>query len=386
MTSERYLLHPRAPLVFGAGRPADFGLAGSTLSFPFPSTVAGAMRAAHEVAAGRTANPYAANQVELEWLSLARFDWLDDATNAELLLPRPADSVYLNGKIYALMPREHRKDCISDLAPELRILEIDAPPAELKGKPDEAPAWWTAGAVTKWLAKPGDCAGLESIEESLADTRTHVVVERQGKGAKDGQLFRTTGRDFSPRAGSRLGLAIAVGLRRIQGSPTLHGEARRLGGEGRFVRVESCPQHVDLPLRPHINGTRPLVRFVLVTPAIFEKCGWHPDWMKVVPAPAHADAPGAISGNFKTSGGGVLRLTLVAAAISRAQSYSGWQAGKDGRAGPGQPWRVVPAGSVFWLRVEEGDPADLWGISLCQGRWREDGWGVGLVGAVQDQT
>ena len=39
------LLHPTAPLVFGTGKPLDFGIGGDTLPFPYPATVAGALRA-----------------------------------------------------------------------------------------------------------------------------------------------------------------------------------------------------------------------------------------------------------------------------------------------------------------------------------------------------
>ena len=171
------------------------------------------------------------------------------------------------------------------------------------------------------------------------------------------------------------GYAIAVGCNANE----LEGQARRLGGEGRFVRIESntsvpLPRTVPDELKAALQGeTR--VRCVLVTPALFETNGWFPDWMK------EDLATHKRSGEWG-SDRGIVSVTLVATAIARAQSYSGWRPDIDPKGGPGagQAFRVVPAGSVFWFDVAEGDGPKLWGRSLCQGQWQRDGWGICLVG------
>ncbi len=385
MSGESYLLHPRAPLVFGTGRPTDFGIAGSSLSFPFPSTIAGAMRAAHEVKHGRAANPFSVGKVDLEWVSLARFDYLNDAKGFELLVPRPADSVSLNGKLFRLAPQTVPDQAVCDLPAGLQVPAIaDAKQEELKGKPDEQSAWWTAARMSSWLADPAAACKQQGApcDDTLPDTRAHVVMQLQGKGAKEGQLFRTTGRDFAPRKGSSTGLALLARVSRKAGeAASLHGEVRRVGGEGRFVRIEAAGSP-GLPMCPGLSRAR-IARFVLLTPALFEKHGWYPDFMQQI-----LDSAGTthIEGKLSPPGKQPVVLRIVAAAISRAQSYSGWQARRDDSgsqvAGPGQPWRVVPAGSVYWFEVLSGNAADLWMQSLCVDRWRQDGWGVGMVGVA----
>jgi hypothetical protein len=147
-----------------------------------------------------------------------------------------------------------------------------------------------------------------------------------------------------------------------------------------------------------------------VTPAVFEQGGWRPDWIKEVnegglsrlvgdwPAQdsvADGRAVLAASGTAKDSAPAaagaapttISGLRVVAAAIMRAQNWSGWQPESPGaRPGPGRAWRVVPAGSVFWFELpagsDIGNPVALWGQSLCMGHWQRDGWGRCVVGVA----
>jgi CRISPR-associated protein (Cas_Cmr3) len=120
-----------------------------------------------------------------------------------------------------------------------------------------------------------------------------------------------------------------------------------------------------------------LVLFVggitLTTPAIFDVNGWYPD------------AFNNAADTFTALLHGVC-VTLTAAAIARAQHYSGWVK-HEGKIGPGQPHRVVPAGSVFWFTLANGSQSkgfidELHDKGLCTGAWQADGWGMGLVGAA----
>lgn len=395
-TTSHYLLHPRAPLVFGTGKPLDFGLGGDSLSFPFPATVAGALRAAHSAQNGQTPDPFAEiDGLQLQQLALARFDWLQPPdTPATLLLPRPADAVYINQKMLHLAPQSnpaHSADSWTDLAPGLQLLVLQGQEKDKKGKPDTAPAWWSADDYSRWLADPkSQTKPITSASDTLADERTHVVIEPHGKGAVTGGLFRSTGRDFGPSSQSRPGepikpthgYALAIST---QESQSLHGITRRLGGEGRFVRFEKKDTALPEPAQPKglVKATR--IRFVLSTPAVFPMQGWHPDSL------AYDPSTDTIHGNL-TINGTTIAVKLLAAAITRAQSYSGWQPATDndpntthqGQPGPGRPWRVVPAGSVYWLEVPAGDAPALWGQSLCtddpHGQWLTNGWGRGFVG------
>lgn len=361
----QYLIHPAAPLVFGTGRPLDFGLGGDTLPFPFPSTLAGAVRAAVAAQSGAAPDPFhGREEVRLGPTALVRL--ASDLTPQTLLLPRPADAVYVGGRVLPLVPGQVPGACWTDLPDGLAPLTLHGAG---DAKPDEANAWWTAAEMAAWLQAP---RALDGPDRPVGDrgprsaTRTHVVIEaRAAKGAEHGGLFRTKGMDFGPplaHGGYALWVTTSAG--------GLAGQPRRVGGEGRLSRIASPPRPLELPALLPLADCAVRVRFVLTTPAVFPRNGWRPDWL-----PAGANAEGVVPGTD-------IRIRLAAAAITRAQSYSGWQPRDDGagRAGPGQPWRVVPAGSVYWLDVVSGDARALHGASLCEGRWRDDGWGYGLVG------
>lgn len=359
----QYLIDPKAPLVFGTGRPLEFGLGGETLPFPFPTSLAGSVRAAVCARDDRPVDPHAGRDaVSLSAACLAR---LDRTLNLQtLLFTRPADAVYIGGKLRALRPIERQPSAWTNLQDGLKLVALGE---AVEAKPDKAPAWWTADEMQAWLTapeqpKPRDFAGDPGPTDA---SRTHVVIESAaGRGAAQGGLFRTTGRDFGP-APKHGGYAIWLS------SPEagLNGLPRRVGGEGRLSRIRelAADRVAAWPALPAGLRAGDMVRFVFVTPAIFERGGWRPDWID----------DSTLEGEVPSTG---VRVRLEAAAIARAQSYSGWQPAADGRPGPGRAWRVVPAGSVYWLRVIAGDPPALHGASLCEHSWLRDGWGRGLVG------
>lgn len=389
MNTSHYLLHPRAPLVLGTGKPLDFGLGGDSLTFPFPNTVAGALRAAHSAQQGGVPDPYAdIRGLALHQMALARFNWLQPEVPPTLLLPRPVDAVYLNQKMLHLTPQPVPSDSWTDLPAGLQVLTLQGNDEDKKGKPDPAPAWWSTADYSQWLAKPAAMVKhpIQNNLDTLPDERTHVVIDPRGKGAVSGGLFRSTGRDFGPhrtptdrpppRQDASHGYALAISTQEPQ---SLHGSTRRLGGEGRFVRFEQCkPDRLWTAVTPPPGldkATR--IRFILTTPAVFPEKGWHPDTL------AYNPTTNTIGGTLNITGRSIA-VQLLAAAINRAQSYSGWQQNSDSRPGPGRPWRVVPAGSVYWLQVQAGDAPALWEQSLCTNThtdaWQDNGWGRGLVG------
>ena len=370
---QHYLLRPGAPLVFGTGRPLDFGLGGESLAYPFPSTVAGAIRAAAAVAEGKPPDPYfECGSIALGHSALVQLD--PNLAPRELLFARPADAVFIGGRLLALKPYDTPPDCWTDLPVGLRALELSEP---VDAKPDSAEPWWTRTKMQAWLASTANTAAEKFKDERgpRPAERTHVVIEANAAGgAEQGGLFRTSGEDFGP-GGAGGGHAIWLET----GCAGLDGLGRRLGGEGRLVRIELLQQALSLPTSPEMNDSdKRRVRFVLMTPALFERGGWFPDWMcGSVEAGLPQDRATRLES--ATVPGTNVKVRLVAAAIGRAQSYSGWQKNEQG-AGPGQPWRVVPAGSVYWFDVLAGDAAAMHGRSLCEGRWLNDGWGYGVIG------
>jgi CRISPR-associated protein Cmr3 len=113
---------------------------------------------------------------------------------------------------------------------------------------------------------------------------------------------------------------------------------------------------------------------MFVTPALFDG-GWLPAWLDGMPI---IDSPPELSG---------IKLRLCAAALERWQPFSGWElrtldGHKGGKARAVR--RLVPAGSVYWFEVLEGDAEalrKLWLAPLSdRAQDRLDGFGLTIPG------
>lgn len=124
----------------------------------------------------------------------------------------------------------------------------------------------------------------------------------------------------------------------IEGMPDFpdHGLVR-MGGEGKAAFF----QQIDEPLTittPEINPE--CFKVYLATPAVFEQ-GWRPGWLKEE----------TLSGTYEG-----LNLKLLAAAVGRYQPIGGFDMVKRI---PKPLQRMVPAGSVYYFRLDSGTPEDV---------------------------
>lgn len=392
-----YLLRPHSPLVFRSGRPFDSTGGGDSLAFPLPSTLAGALRAAH---ADQVRWDFAAPQTHRDLRALPVAGPLlaqVDRASVEALFPKPADAVYLahGGKFSLARTKPQSRSTPDlegcDLPPDLRPVFLEA---DDRSKPAPGPAYWTLDRMAEWLAgeniQPSPLSVLGSPGPSR-DVRSHVAIDESTFAAADGVLFQTTGldfeayrpRDLDPLAEGWESPSLAL-LAAFDGNAA--GNARRLGGDGRTVRIEDCamwPKDVpDDPLAQRLKRIRPgdVFRLVLATPGLFD-LGFKPGWTATTGCP-----PG-------TPG---LRLKLVAAAVERWQPFSGWDletlpatATATRNTQQGQPRavrRLAPAGSVYWFELVEGtgeQVADLW-LKPISDRVQDrlDGFGLALPGVA----
>jgi len=374
-----YLLEPQSPLVFRTGKPFATGAEGDTLPFPLPSTLAGALRTAYAEATAQGAwVDYRARQTELLDVtvhgpvlvrrSLAR-------GSIERLFPKPADAVYLNTLRRlqpGLLPGGAGCDLPAGLLPV--YLETDD-----RSKPQPGPAFWGEPALQNWL-QDRDPGPLEPGGSALlpVDLRTHVGLDPATLAADAGRLFQSAGLDGGPlrRPAAIRGWAEHNHALLVHCTAGLPATWRRLGGEGRLVRVEpladtdwpDCPSTLESALK-NAKG----LRLILATPALFAG-GWKPGWLddRLEGAPPSAPA---------------LRLRLRAVALDRWQAVSGWDLAADGRGKPRAVRRLVPAGTVYWFEVLDGAARalDLWLRAVSdQEQDRRDGFGLALPGIWND--
>ncbi|SET12912.1 type III-B CRISPR module-associated protein Cmr3 [Anaerobranca gottschalkii] len=141
----------------------------------------------------------------------------------------------------------------------------------------------------------------------------------------------------------------------------------RLGGEGKTAYFKKT-SNIDTSIL-NLDKQEMMFKIYFATPAIFEK-GWLPRWIE-------KDDDNCYFGSYKG-----LRIRLLAAALGRYQSIGGF----DMKKGKPKPmYRAVPAGSVYYFKLEEGtleDAVKLFHDQRVSDYYQEQGFGWSFVGRV----
>lgn len=397
-------ISPHDPLLVRDGRP--FGAGGESgnrarsVDWPYPSTVAGAIRTliGKLMAPEDGRNPFHDERFLARLKGTAVVGPLPVAAG-ELYVPAPRDALAHQDEstkaVYwdALRPERPADGAGCDLpAPGLcpvRILHSEKPP--------EMPGFWSLKSALTWLGTDRPEMGFQPVglPKFVKDERTHVRIDPARGTAAEAQLFSTEGLVFPdvdlPVDGERAGesgrrlvrpavsLAAQVGpaddeiAARLAGLDALH----PLGGERRLARFRfgDAAEMWQGPrtLRDALAGADGF-RMVLATPAIFAG-GWLPGWLKETDNGfLEGTPPGA---PFD------LRLRLRGACVERWRPVSGWSL-ERGQRGPKAVRRVVPGGSVYFFEKVSGSGsslADLWLRPVSDGdQDRRDGFGAALWG------
>lgn len=377
-----FTLTPRDPLIARDSRPfgADAGNRMRSLNWLYPSVLAGSLRTLLGKRVGGF-DPSKLKSIAVQ----GPFPLL----NGEMFFPRPVDCVVRNQngdrECFAARPADFMRGEGWDLdMPGLlpALLPEDVP----EFKPAEVPGFWSYVKLTEWLTNPdgktfaapekGDGSyGFLNLPEK--EVRVHVQMDRvSGTGKNEDALFMTTGLDLNRKCSAepvRIALRVQSAgdyVEQLTGLDCLH----PLGGERRLVHWKAGTEAKGWTrpesIRTALN-TAKCVRMVLATPAIFE-CGWKPGWLRETSSGLEGVPPGT-----------KVKLRLVDAIVERWQPLSGWSL-EDGRVGPKPIRRMVPAGSVYFFEVAEGDAsalADCWLQSVCDSdQDRLDGFGLALWG------
>lgn len=367
------ILWPRDELLARDSRPyGNFpGAYARTLPFPLPQTVAGAVR----TAVGRDLNwdwgtdgPALARQITV-WGPLLYA--CPRGGNWEVHLPQPLDALVVGSsaqdvedKLFSLRPMtpaELPPGAGTNLPAGMWPLRVPT-----REKARDPARFWPLSAVWAWLAgrNPGKVRAIAGL---VRHVRTHVRMDDHGTAQEHG-LFHSESLVFPDKA-TKNRPAQALLLRARVPEAWTPDPFVTLGGERGLAYLGSAPgtwPQVPQQLKAAVAGAR-RVRLYLATPGLFAD-GWKPGWLdtQLVGTP-----PGA---------GGV-RLRLVAAAVGRKVWVSGWDMEKD----QPKPMRAaVPAGSVYFFEVLDGDPTDLLRTSLesvaDDPADRSQGYGLALWG------
>ena len=408
-----WLIEPRDPLIVREGRPfgSDPGASATSLSFPFPSTMAGGARTRSALDENGTfmydrtdkdqlnelkkigirgpllvqlaeeGDAIAKHQDKDAWLipipgDVQFFDSgsVDDATGEKKVLLRRLVPLNLPAGAEIDFQQQEREK-------QLHLVGLpgaEVPSGTRKPYPNKQRYWYWRHFQT-WLSDPTQLTREKGIllsslghEDLTREHRSHVSIDSDKDTGKEGMLFSTSGLEFtSPGAGrqrlekaQRLALAIDVEDTEMTPQAGVAG----FGGERRLVTWRQSNAHFPTcpnDIKEKIEDTG-YCRLVLLTPASFA-LGYYPTWLRTTLA--------AECG---------VTVEIKAIAVRRPQVVSGW----DLALGTPKPSRrLAPAGTVFFLSMQgNGNERAKW----IEQTWmqcisddeqdRRDGFGLGVLG------
>jgi len=344
-----WILEPRDPIIFRDGRPfGDPGARAASLSFPFPSTIAGGVRSR----AGLDAQGYfqIGKIEEVKKIAIKGPFLVELAETGNIqnwLVPAPMDLVILNnasnyetrGNIKKLVPIDMPEDSFTDLQtnfPNLSLVGMT------KADPSKAhklaPRFWYWKKLEEWLNTAEDKLDVNLSElghkgPSL-DIRTHVRIENESQTAKDSALFQTQGLEFTYQKQAdkklinltRLALAVQTEANLREGVATLGGERRIVTWHKNndSIPFAKCPDKI----KKQILCTK-VCRVLLLTPGYFKEI-CQPEYL------------------LKPEGN--LTPQIKAVRVERPQVISGWDFETNK---PKATRRLAPAGTVFFLKFDD---------------------------------
>lgn len=383
------------PLIARDGRPFSLGIRMKSLDWFYPSVFAGSVRTmlgkAQESDFGEAA---------IEALKAVTISGPLPCWQGNIYLPAPKDILVKEENkqrdeyAHAIRPMNldsaYWNGCNCDIPADGLLPAMLPNSVEGEFKPAKTPSLWSMDTMKKWLInargkkfisppdpeKIEDRAGFLNLPKKEA--RTHVMIDPILGNSKESNLFETIGLDFSVKG--RDDSVEMVGRVENEGEfkDLKMDQFITIGGERRLARLKAqeTQEGWDFPedLASKFSG-KIKVRMVLATPAIFSD-GWLPGWL-------NGWKDGKKIPDYWPKG---LRLKLVSACIDRWKPISGWSLEKGKRKpGPKPIRRLVPAGSVYFFEVLEGDSAalaeSLWLKSVCDDpQDQRDGFGLALWG------
>lgn len=191
-----------------------------------------------------------------------------------------------------------------------------------------------------------------------------IALDRLHRRAEEHKLYRIGMKRLAPASNGGTAPAETSFLLDYEGLELPETGFIRLGGEGKTARYETVEQ-TWIPQPPIPQGRR--FKLYLLTPAILTN-GWLPKWLN------EKD----FTGNYRG-----LSLRLLSAAIGKYVAVGGFNI-KEHRPKP--MVRAVPAGSVYYFELVEGDFEQLQEVfhykPIEENLYSREGFGTVLLGGV----
>lgn len=402
-----WIIEPHDPLIFRDGRPfgPTPGARAFSLPFPFPSTLAGAVRNRAGLD-GEGRFQYANDKDALQQLKRlkVRGPFLIERTDEQQntyswLLPAPHDALLFDdGEDHdsEQKKRYDLKQIVPLVLPEKALTDLEALPSTCtlaglpvaeKGKATDGPTYWHWEFFKRWLINPEQLIGSHDEKEIghqglERELRVHIAMKPERGAAQDEALFDTSGMEFTrheKRLSDSRKLALVALVDEEQERWPLQVGLGSFGSERRLVTWREEQQVASSFKQELLNVPEDIVknivktkqcRLVLLTPAYFQQ-GFAPDWSGLA---RHGVTP-----------------EVRAMVVKRPLVVSGWDMEKRE---PKPSTRLAPAGSVYYLSLQGSDEdamrawvRDLWLQCISDEQPEQfcnDGFGIAVIGTWSD--
>jgi len=357
-------IEPIDTLFFRDGKPFSMGDQSTAFGIfpPYPGTIFGAIRTgfisqnqgfAHFLD-GKLADEIGTPEESSSAAFKLKGVFLYNSTGDYLYLPAPLD-------LFTEDNKKAKRTEIKELPPFLTNLYYDRFPFAIEMEKAQRVNGYYVLHTSFSAYLNGSETEFDIYPESSfcqIEYKTGIKINPRTKTVEEGNLYRVGMRRF------KRDWMLACDF---EGVPSLQNEGiLKLGGEGKMVHYETISSQLPEDRESVLERIKQTgqIKLYLATPALF-KNGWLPD-EEIFNGPDY-------------------RLELLTASIGSPLSVGGWDMAKNGGKGGHKPMmRAVPAGSVYYFRIEAGDPENIYERfhyhNLSQRA--HEGFGLALVGGV----
>ena len=397
------LLRPTDTLFFRDGRPMGGSLAGHGAAWPLPNVLNAALHAAlhrageifddaHVHRPGRSSNRPAEAGRTRKFGSLVTAGPFPVDGTGHWFFPRPADAQQAGTTKVTLRPTAPAG---ASSLPEPLHYPVGNTEPPTKDKPE---GWWSAAAWQEYLNLGQEKTTLESRSHFLNDTDFSDTEHNIGiginpdTGTQDGTNIYSA-HSLRLRQGWQLG-TLADAMDKIGGDTadkrdlmaTLFPNSGTetpviVGGQQRICTARrETPAVLPLPAGATIHGK--LIKWVLLTPAIFPQIGdhhggWLPSWISHIDGQvmlkagdtARGEREGREVWRKRIAAMQPISATLVAAITGKPIPVTGYalpnSADPDRTEGGAKPTHLaVPAGAVYYFECASAEAAQALATAL----------------------
>lgn len=388
------ILQPTDTLFFRDGRPMSGSLSGHGAAWPLPTVINAALHAAlhraefegvHKHVPGRSSQKrdFSAENREKKG---RLFGSLNSAgpfpvnSKGDWFFPRPADAQKAGSVSITLTPLSSPIDCSLPNS-WLRPVANNQPPT--KDRPEN---WISKNAFNHYLSQTIAQPGSFLSDSGFTDTEHSIGIGISAQtGTQDGESIYSA-HSLRLREGWGFG-TLAEAQDKLDGDATNKRDLIQtlfpnsgtrtpviVGGQQRLCTVlRSNSETLPIPTGTAITGT--LVKWVLLTPAIFPAIndhpgGWLPSWVDLQGDVQLLDGPGKnYAKRHKVTEGKRIPARLVAAITGKPIPVTGYalpnSADPDRTEGGAKATHLaVPAGAVYYFEAESASAASALATAL----------------------